>query len=109
MKDITSFEACCEAAEYHYRQIRDEDRAPRRFTRRPIANSPATWCVWCLYSAVVFNAPRIGAKPLPLGAFAPEKDEPAKAWVDRCVAIVREWRERAELGARRQGDTACIG
>ena len=86
--------------------VTDRVRA-RRLTRRALVRdfSPAGWCIFHLWRSSLEFADAHGVKDLPLADLSP-RDELARQWVDRCVAIVRAWRQGVELESRRQRPTA---
>ena len=84
-----------------YEALGDTRVQARKLTRASLLRdfSPGASIVFRVWMASRDFADAHGVKELPVAALSP-RDETARAWVDRCVAIVRAWRTDVENGAR---------
>jgi hypothetical protein len=93
-----------EILERTYAELGDERVYARRLTRRRLlGGSRATECVHALWMMMQDAARANRLRPLRIDLLSP-RDEGAREWVDRCVALVRSWRLRGERESRGRAD-----
>jgi hypothetical protein len=90
-----------EILERNYAELGDERVSAHVLTRGEMRRgSKATGCVHMLWMTMADCASAHRVRPLPVAALSPN-DEAAKEWVDRCIALVRDWRIHVERGVQR--------